>query len=136
MDWTWIRRFPWKWIGRSPDDIVLNRFRVCKLRKWLSIEVHEFVGSDWPGCFHTHPSWHLRIILSGQYLDENRDGRMTLWAPGVVGLVGPKCAHRIALLSRRCITLWISGPSIAPIWLLGEGWRALGLEPGSRSHVA
>lgn len=123
-----------RWIGRwaldGTAEPVLWEYAVFKIAKKLAVQIHRFVGSDAPGCYHTHPSWCVRFILWGRYVDEQEDGdRRNFW-PGTLGIISPGYCHRIELISHRVITLWITGPKIAQIMLRGPGWTAFGIDEG------
>jgi len=128
-----------------------------KRRKILAVrmDLHKMVRADDPGCFHTHPANAIRIILKGGYTEER------LWIEGAtgcpdVGYTGcrfPSCSclkyrkyffagnmgivhtnycHRIAgLWEDVSYSLWIRGPIIADVQLIGDGWPAdkLGIHP-------
>lgn len=85
------------------------------------VQVHCFIRADDPGCFHTHPAWALRIILSGGYIEETGEGRLRTWQPGRIGLVAPSLEHRIhALLNGKSSwSLWLRGPKVANVNIRG-----------------
>lgn len=100
--------------------------------KWkaIRIDLHKMVDIDEPECFHTHPAYAIRIVLSGGYFEEILSGcgrvrAFRQWEPGQVGLVRPSLCHRIADLPpfRASYSLWIRGPICANTELLGEGWK-------------
>ena len=86
--------------------------------------LHKFVGTDDPGCFHTHPAYAVRIILRGAYIEQLEDGTYRLWQTGDVGIVRPTLPHRIdqASASPQPLTLWLRGPKVAETQLRGDGW--------------
>lgn len=93
------------------------------------IVLHKMVGEDEEGCFHTHPAYAIRIILWGGYIEEHFPSRrMQRWRPGMIGLVRPEFAHRIHRLrnGKASYSLWIRGKKIAPINLVGDGWKQFG----------
>lgn len=103
--------------------------------KWLGcrVDLHKFIGADDPGCYHSHPAYAIRIILWGGYVEEefvgmvNKDWEKTelhVWKPGMIGLIRPAFAHRVVQIrnGRSSYSLWLRGPIIAPIKLLGLGW--------------
>lgn len=92
------------------------------------MDLHKFVGADDQGCFHSHPSYAVRIVLWGGYEEQViEEGRGTYWAdwrPGSIGIIAPAFAHRVSKLlnGRVSYSLWFRGPIIAQIKLLGWGW--------------
>lgn len=103
--------------------------------KWLGcrVDLHKFIGADDHGCYHSHPAYAIRIILWGGYVEEEflgmlnadwEETRLHTWKPGMVGLIRPKFAHRVASLrnGRVSYSLWLRGPICADIKLLGTGW--------------
>jgi len=144
---TWAVHRMWsrpadKWIGHTAPDgapePVMWTWRVFKLWKLCAIELHSFVASDPPECFHTHPTLCFRWVLDGGYTDVparaytvDNPHPIRAWHAGDMGLIAPSYGHRIQLHDdETATTLWITGPRIAPIRLVGEGWKALGIEPG------
>jgi hypothetical protein len=109
-----------EWRG-APDG--RPTFWIKKLWTWrgFSLQLHRFVGADDPGCFHTHPAWALRLVLSGGYVEEVGDGRWRTWWPGRLGIVSPDFEHRVAGLrnGRESWSLWLRGPKIAAIGIRG-----------------
>lgn len=101
-----------------------------KAGKWhgCRVDLHKFIAADDDGCFHSHPAYAIRIVLWGGYVEEiYEDGKWGLyktWFPGMVGLVKPPFAHRIQGLvnGRASYSLWLRGPIVAPVKLLGDGW--------------
>ena len=130
--YRWMQGRPYRWIGRPGGEPVLFEFKVLKIGRLLAVKLHWFVDGDAPGCFHTHPAWALRLVLDGHYREEMEDGRRRDWRPYRCGLVRPRDCHRVYLptTSRGALTLWITGPKVAPIYLRGPGWEALGLSEG------
>jgi hypothetical protein len=103
--------------------------------KWLGcrVDLHKFVGADDFDCFHSHPAYAIRIILWGGYVEEVHDEAtynpfgfcaLKTWRPGMVGLVPPKMAHRVHSLRNKRVSysLWLRGPIVAPVKLIGDGW--------------
>lgn len=111
------------WVGRFDGTKTmlirhLFHFRGCR------IDLHRMVNTDMPACYHTHPAWAVRIILSGGYVEEMVDGTRKTWRPGMVGIVAPALAHRVhALLNGiESRSLWFRAPKRHPIHLIGGGW--------------
>lgn len=98
--------------------------------KWLGcrVDLHKFVARDDDGCFHSHPAWAVRIVLWGGYVEEIFKGGMggffKVWLPGDIGLIRPSFAHRIQGIvnGRMSYSLWLRGPIVADVLLLGDGW--------------
>lgn len=90
----------------------------------VRVSLHRMVAADDPACFHTHPAFAIRLILSGGYVEELESGEAVTWVPGAFGIVKPELAHRVASLcnGRSSYSLWIRGPKIAPTKLRGAGW--------------
>ena len=86
------------------------------------IDLHQMVGADDPGCFHTHPALAVRIVLWGGYIEEMEDGRYRTWFPGRIGIVRPSCSHRIAGLrnGKLSLSLWLRLRKKMPVKLRGD----------------
>lgn len=93
-------------------------------RSGRRIDIHKMVAADDPDCFHSHPAYAVRIILWGGYVEQVTDGRWRMWLPGMIGIVRPSYAHRIAGFrnGRNSYSLWIRFRKIASIELHGDGW--------------
>jgi hypothetical protein len=94
--------------------------------KWLScrVDLHKFIDSDDFECFHSHPSYAIRIVLWGGYVEETPSGDMKVWSPGMAGLIRPEFVHRVSdiLNGRASYSLWLRGPICADVKLVGDGW--------------
>jgi hypothetical protein len=120
-------------------------------RMW-ELHIHKMVNADMPDCFHTHPAFSWRLVIWGGYIEEYyRTARgMDLWGypgqtpplpddiaagryteiakrpcrPGFFGQIRPELTHRIhALLNGKASwSLWLRGPIVADIELVGAGW--------------
>jgi hypothetical protein len=89
------------------------------------IDLHKMVGPDDERCFHTHPAYAIRLILSGGYVEELENGVLQLWLPGMLGIVKPTLCHRVANLvnQRVSYSLWIRFRKTAEVALRGDGWQ-------------
>lgn len=112
-----------EWRG-SLDGIATMMIKRLLTAFGCAIDLHQFVGTDAPRCFHTHPAWAVRIILSGGYVEELESGELCAWLPGSVGIVAPSMSHRVHMMvgPGRTFTLWLRGPKIADVELRGHGW--------------
>ena len=92
--------------------------------KGRRIDLHKFIRADDVACYHTHPAYAVRLVLWGGYVEELEDGSRRTWRPGMVGLVRPELAHRIAELrnGRSSYSLWFRGPICAQVKRVGSGW--------------
>jgi hypothetical protein len=130
-----------KWdfqVGNTPDDPV---FFIKNLLHWRGrrLDLHMMVKADGPRRYHTHPSYAVRIVVWGGYVEEMEDGTKRTWRPGRVGLVRPELSHRIDSLmnGRRSLSLWIRGRITHDIELRGDGWpngKETGVTP-SEGHT-
>lgn len=127
-----------EWRGDFKDRAVMWIKRIAKIPLFMSnefgkmnlrIDLHKMVAADAPGCFHTHPGWSFRIVLHGGYYEEVEpvacDGwKFALLCPGAFGFVRPDYCHRIHALvnGKSSYSLWLRGPVIADVTLVGEGW--------------
>ena len=110
------------WIGTLDGRATLWSRTLWQAGGWR-VSLHRMVGVDDPGCFHTHPAFALRLILSGGYVEELEDGRSFAWAPGMFGMVRPSLSHRIArLMGDASYSLWVRAPKSREIELRGPGW--------------
>ena len=94
-------------------------------RKGRHVDLHKMVGTDDPGCFHTHPAFAVRIVFWGGYLEEKEDGRRRRWFPGMIGIVRPSDCHRVARLLNGQVSysFWVRFRKSAPVQLRGAGWK-------------
>lgn len=95
------------------------------------VDLHKMAAADEPECYHSHPSWALRWILWGGYVEEiyAQDRAIPrfyfdFWKPWDFGFVAPDFIHRIDRLlnGKSSYSLWFRGPVIQDVRLLGEGW--------------
>lgn len=131
----WVRMFNisnnflwtfWKEYRYSADESQPTFFSHRLLNtKFICIELHKFTGIDAPECFHTHPALALRIGLRGGYIELDIDKGFRCFRAGDIGLVRPSTCHRVAHLLMRApaYTLWIRGPKVSDIKLIGSGWK-------------
>ena len=111
-----------EWRGTLDGQEVMLIKQLFAWKGWR-IDLHGFVGSDLPGCFHTHPAWAFRLILWGGYIEELESGERRLWFPGRFGFVSPRLSHRVATpIYTRAYTLWIRSPKKHEVQLRGGGW--------------
>lgn len=100
---------------------------IRRLIKWRAfrVDLHCFIASDDPGCYHTHPRWSWRLVLWGGYIEELESGARRLWWPGRFGFVAPHLSHRVAApIYRRSYSLWIRLPTpVHEVELRGDGWK-------------
>lgn len=112
-----------EWIGTVTGRATLWNKRLLSAWGWR-VDLHRMVGADDARCFHTHPAWALRIVLSGGYVEELESGESRAWLPGAFGVVRPSLSHRITALlnGRDSYSLWVRAPKCAAIELRGPGW--------------
>lgn len=128
-----------EWRGQSeekPALLIRHILRIPVWRKdgkWYSIraDIHKICHADQKECFHSHPAWSIRIVLWGGYIEENLTDnwgrkldyrRMWSWYAPSIGIIAPNFAHRISSVEPNTFTLWIRGPIVAPVNLIGSGW--------------
>jgi hypothetical protein len=112
-----------KWVGSLDGVRTMYVKHLLALWGWR-LDLHKFVGWDDPGCHHTHPSWAIRLVLRGGYVEQLENGTRYAWQRGDVGLVRTTTSHRVdALLGKGpCYTLWLRSPGQATVQLRGHGW--------------
>lgn len=122
---------------RFPDFVIgndyLRRWWIIPRNRWLNIYLHEFRASDDDRALHDHPWWSCSIILAGWYLehlpaDGNPASGRTVATPRFAGDITTRAAsaaHRIEIVSRPAITLFITGPRRREwgFWC-PKGWRS------------
>lgn len=118
MDWD-----EWRGSLDGRPTIWLKRLLSWRGRR---VDLHKMVGKDDAGCFHTHPAYAVRVVLWGGYVEETERAEYRTWFPGMIGLVRPTFAHRVAGLrnGRTSYSLWLRGKKRAPVCLRGPGWPA------------
>jgi hypothetical protein len=119
-------RSPDQSIGRSGDGgVYLRRWHLYKGR-WCRVYIHLFFRDD-PDVHHDHPWASVSLSLSGRLDEEYRcaggTGARMIWA-GALVCRGANFAHRLRVLDRGAMTLFITGPKTRS-WgfLCPEGWR-------------
>ena len=117
-------RWP-EWTGSVDGKITMLTRRIAKVRG-RNADLHKFVGTDEPACYHSHPATALRVVLWGGYVEQMSDGTLRTWRPGMFGIVRPHHAHRIHSLlnGHSSYSLWLRGPRTHDIKLIGNGWQA------------
>ena len=110
-----------EWRGSS-DGRPSMLVRVLIDFRGYRVDLHKFIRADDEGCFHTHPSTAIRMILWGGYIEEIRNDKLKPWHPGNIGIVKPELCHRIyALLNgKSSYSLWIRFPKRAEVRIFGE----------------
>ncbi len=107
-----------------PPALYIKRLFHWKRFGWR-IDLHKMTAPDRPGCFHTHPSNAIRIILWGGYVEEIFEwrNRKAVWLPFDFGIVRPEFCHRIeGLIDDASYSLWLRGKVTDDVHLLGLGW--------------
>lgn len=116
-----------KWSFTQKDARGIPIFDIAYIvnTRWFGLELHRFTGTDPAACFHTHPALAIRIGLSGGYVEEARRDGLRAFRAGDIGIIRPSTTHRIESLLRpgHAYTLWIRGPLVAEVELVGCGWR-------------
>lgn len=113
-----------EWKGSLDGRPAMYIKRLFKLGGY-SAELHKFVRPDDKGCFHTHSSYAVRIILWGGYFEEEvlSSGCAVEWKPLRVGAVSPDYCHRVsALRGKVSYSLWLKGPKVKDALRVGSGW--------------
>lgn len=105
---------------RDIKDIAGEELYLRRWSFWLpfgwSIKIHKIVRGDDDRCQHDHPWTFIRVILSGGYVEERGDKKVTLkpwrpWAPWRIYPVSRKFKHRIdKLLKDASWSLILCGP--------------------------
>lgn len=112
----WLRRVllraALRTIGARPPDFVLpgylNRWHLVRTR-WGCLYVHQIVGSDDDRALHDHRAWNVSILLDGAYLEHlQRDVRVRI--EGDLIARRATTPHRLQLLDRHALTLFVTGP--------------------------
>lgn len=132
------------WIGNHKGEPTYFKKTLITAFGW-TLRAHCFVRADDPDCYHTHPSYAIRLVLWGGYIEDRPmwfpwggDPRLKPvstfaksfsipyfkhWRPGMIGFVRPSFCHRIHELPKgRSYSLWLHGPKVASIKLKGAGW--------------
>lgn len=123
-----MRMAPSKTIGQN----YLRRWHIIPRNPLFNVYLHEFSGSDDDRALHDHPWWSCSLILDGWYIEH-----VPLYKNNPAGTNVPKfrdtgaitfrnatAAHRIQILQRPAITLFITGPRRREwgFWCK-NGWR-------------
>jgi hypothetical protein len=121
----WLDRIEWydEWRGSLDGRPTLWVRRLVR-SFGCCVDLHKMVAPDDDGCFHTHPAYAFRLILSGGYVEEMENKTLQIWLPGMFGVVKPTLSHRIANLvnERVSYSLWIRFRKCRPVELRGDGW--------------
>ena len=101
---------------------LLPHNRVCNLY------LHTYVDSDDERVLHDHPWWSVSLCLKGELREYFQVGNSKLpevrrIRAGRVVVRGPEFSHRLALDSRRAVTLFLTGPRVR-LWGFHcpQGW--------------
>lgn len=125
----WHNLVAWdRWIANdfdaTEDEIVLRIKHLLHVRG-RRMDFHKFSKADNPGCFHTHPSYAIRIVVWGGYVEELWPSmEQHVWSPGDIGLVQPDYCHRISRLlnGTSSYSLWLRGRVTHDIRICGPGY--------------
>lgn len=111
-----------EWRGQDGKPTMLIK-RLVKVGGFR-VDLHKFISADDPGCFHSHPAWAVRMVLWGGYIEQVWGAGFRRFFPGRIGIISPAFAHRVSgLVYRASYSLWVRGPVIAEVKLLGDGWK-------------
>jgi hypothetical protein len=127
-----LTSFTWdEWRGSLDGRPTMWIKRLAAWRGWC-LDLHKFVATDDPGCWHTHPAYALRIVLWGGYVEDLQSQPPRTWWPGRFGIVPPGLSHRISSLinGRVSYSLWLRGPKCAEVEIRGGGWAQQASRPG------
>ncbi|MCB1424106.1 MAG: hypothetical protein KDJ69_16920 [Nitratireductor sp.] len=105
------RRLPDVQIGGA-EHPYLNRWYVIPRNRFFNIYLHEFVRDDDDRALHDHPWWSFSIMLSGLIIEQLKGGDKRLVDPGDIIVRPARFAHRIEVVGKPCVTLFITGPRI------------------------
>lgn len=113
-----------RWVGSWKNVPVMKITPLFKLGSWLDAALHVLEHPDKFMCYHTHPSWSIRVVLWNGYVEELEDGTLRAWRAGDIGIVAPSLAHRVEALlgDKRTLTLFIRFKKVADVKLVGSGW--------------
>lgn len=92
--------------------------------KHATAYIHQFLNKDRADCFHTHNGAAFRYCAHGAYVEQMPDGSTAIFKKGDFGLITHDFAHRVhgILGDTKPVTLWIHGPRLHPVHLVGAGW--------------
>jgi hypothetical protein len=108
------RRDPDIVIG-GDDDPYMYRWWVIPRNRFFNVYLHQFLRSDDDRALHDHPWANCSILLRGEYIEHTIEQggierrafrRAGDWRLRWTGRI----AHRIALCSGPCWTIFITGP--------------------------
>lgn len=125
---------------RPPDKTIginyLQRWHVIERNKKANIYLHHYTGSDDPRALHDHPWWSLSILIRGELIEHNLNGKRIIprWLPVIRSA---KFAHRLELVTEDALTLFITGPVIRE-WGFHcpNGWRHWGVYTSSTANTS
>lgn len=125
---------PWSgWVGNNAGAPVYFKKPIFSAFGW-TLRLHKFVAADDPGCYHTHPCYAVRLVIWSGYIEATPMALTIMgktatipfyraWRAGRFGIVRPSFCHRVeSLIDGPSYSLWLHGPKVAEIKLVGDGW--------------
>lgn len=111
-------------IGPAVETPYLQRWWIIPRNRIFNIYLHRFLHSDEDRALHDHPWINCSIILDGEYIEHDADGRAKSYKVGDVKFRRAVTSHRLELVGFECWTIFITGPVIRE-WGFHcpNGWR-------------
>lgn len=108
---------------RSPDFAIggadnpyLLRWHVIPRNRFGCIYVHEFLRDDDDRALHDHPWPSLTYVVAGAYDDHTIEAggihKRDRLGSGAFKFRMPSQAHRVEIVARPCVTVFIRGPVV------------------------
>ena len=102
--------------SREPDEIIgdgpviyMRRWYAIPRNRFLNVYLHRFTRSDDDRVLHDHPWASLSLLLRGALLEHTAEGERPVF-PGEWRYRPAAQAHRIDLVSKDAVTIFITGP--------------------------
>lgn len=122
--------------SRAPDVIIgedrsppyIKRWYVIPRNKWFNIYLHEIGQDDDDRALHDHPWINMSYVVEGGYTEHTIEyggvNKRTSRLPGAIKFRLPSSAHRLELIEKRAISIFITGPNVRK-WGFHcpKGWR-------------
>jgi len=127
-----LSRWAEKYIAsRSPDYVIgmdrtppyLNRWWVIPRNRFFNVYLHEIQQNDDDRALHDHPWLNMSYIIKGGYREITKQG-VYIRPVGTFRFRRPTTAHRLVLMGKRTVSLFITGPVVRE-WGFHcpQGWR-------------
>lgn len=110
--------------SRPPDVIIgadrsppyMKRWWVIPRNRWFNIYLHEVGQDDEDRALHDHPWPNMSYVVSGGFVEHTIENgginKRVKRLPGAVKFRLPSAAHRLELIGKQSVSIFITGPKV------------------------